>query len=311
MFATSCRSHSHRLGDYAGHSPVREHGGVIDLHMHSVLSDGSDEPEVLADLAASVGCSTIALTDHDRLDGIERVRAHAATVGVTVIGGCELSCAVSYDVAGVRPVLHILVYFVEPGEGALQDELVRQMAFRRDRNERLVQRLRGLGIDVSFDELVAAAGKVDGIGRPHVAQVLVAKGVVSTTQEAFDVWLAKGKPGYVEREEMTADVALRLARDSGGVAVIAHPFSLGLAGESFTNALTELREFGLAGMECIYGRYSTEERHALAQTAQRLLLVATGGSDYHGTYKPDLRVGVGRGDLRVPESVIAELAARR
>jgi 3',5'-nucleoside bisphosphate phosphatase len=284
---------------------------VIDLHMHSVLSDGSDEPEVLADLAASVGCTTIALTDHDRVDGIDRVRAHAATVGVTVIGGCELSCSVSYDVPGVRPVLHILVYFVEPGEGPLQDELIRQMVFRRDRNERLVGRLRDLGIDITFDDLVTAAGKVDGIGRPHVAQVLVEKGVVSTIQEAFDVWLAKGKPGYVEREEMTPDVALRLSRESGGVPVIAHPFSLGLAGASFTNALTELRELGLAGMECIYGRYSTEERHSLVQMAQRLSLVASGGSDYHGTYKPDLRVGVGRGDLRVPDSVIAELAARR
>lgn len=284
---------------------------MIDLHMHSVLSDGSDEPEVLADLAASVGCSTIALTDHDRLDGIERLRAHASTVGVTVIGGCELSCAVSYDVPGVRPVLHILVYFVEPGEGALHEELIRQMAFRRDRNERLVGRLRSLGIDVTFDDLVAAAGKVDGIGRPHVAQVLVEKGVVATIQEAFDTWLAKGRPGYVEREEMTADVALRLAKESGGVAVIAHPFSLGLAGESFANALTELRGLGLSGMECVYGRYSKAERHALSQTARRLSMVATGGSDYHGTYKPDLRVGVGRGDLRVPDAVIAELVARR
>jgi 3',5'-nucleoside bisphosphate phosphatase len=284
---------------------------VIDLHMHSLLSDGSDEPEVLADLAASVGCSTIALTDHDRLDGIERVRAHGATVGVSVIGGVELSCAVSYDVPGVRPVLHILVYFVEPGEGALQTELVRQMEFRRDRNERLVERLRALGINITFEDLVAAAGKVDGIGRPHVAKVLVEKGVVATTQEAFDKWLGKGQPGYVEREEMTADVALKLARESGGVAVIAHPFSLGLAGASFTSALTELREQGLSGMECIYGRYTTEERHSLAQIAQRLDMVATGGSDYHGVYKPDLRVGIGKGDLRVPDTVLDELAARR
>jgi 3',5'-nucleoside bisphosphate phosphatase len=279
--------------------------------MHSLLSDGSDEPEVLADLAASVGCTTIALTDHDRLDGIERVRARGATVGVNVIGGVELSCAVSYDVPGVRPVLHILVYFVEPGDGALQNELIRQMEYRRDRNERLVQRLRELNVDITFDDLVAAAGKTDGIGRPHVAKVLVEKGVVTTTQEAFDKWLGKGQPGYVEREEMTADVALKLANESGGVAVIAHPLSLGLAGESLTNALRELRELGLSGMECIYGRYTTEERHSLLQTAQRLNMVATGGSDYHGLYKPDLRVGVGKGDLRVPESVLADLNARR
>ena len=277
--------------------------------MHSVLSDGSDEPEVLADLAAKVGCHTIALTDHDRLDGIERVRARGLEVGVEVIAGTELSCTVAYDVPGVRPVLHMLVYFTEPGDGPLQNELVNQMQLRRDRNERLVVRLRELGVDLTFEDLVTAAGKVDGIGRPHVAKVLVEKGVVGTSQEAFDVWLAKGKPGYVEREEMTAAEALRLAVASGGVAVIAHPFSLGLAGESFVGALTELRELGMSGMECVYGRYSPRERHELIEIARRLRLVPTGGSDYHGTYKPDLRVGVGKGDLSVPSSMLADLRA--
>ena len=279
--------------------------------MHSVLSDGSDEPEQLAELAAAAGCTTIALTDHDRLDGVDRVRTRAAELGVNVLAGCELSCQVTYDVPGVRPVLHILVYFTEPGDGALQEELERQLVLRRDRNERLVARLRDLGIDVTFDDLSAEAGKDDGIGRPHVAKVLVNKGVVGSIQEAFDVWLAKGKPGYVEREEMTASEALRLSKESGGVTVIAHPLSLGLAGQSFSNALTELRDLGLSGMECVYGRYSPQQRHSLATLAQSLGLVVSGGSDYHGTYKPDLRVGVGKGDLQVPDSVIPELQARR
>ena len=279
--------------------------------MHSVLSDGSDEPEQLAELAAAAGCTTIALTDHDRLDGVDRVRTRAAELGVNVLAGCELSCQVTYDVPGVRPVLHILVYFTEPGDGALQEELERQLVLRRDRNERLVTRLRDLGIDVTFDDLSAEAGKDDGIGRPHVAKVLVNKGVVGSIQEAFDVWLAKGKPGYVEREEMTASEALRLSKESGGVTVIAHPLSLGLAGQSFSNALTELRDLGLSGMECVYGRYSPQQRHSLATLAQSLGLVVSGGSDYHGTYKPDLRVGVGKGDLQVPDSVIPELQARR
>ncbi len=288
-----------------------EHRAVIDLHVHSLLSDGSDEPERLPELAAAVGCTTIALTDHDRVDGVLRARARGRELGVDVIGGTELSCAASYDVAGVRPVLHILVYFLEPGEGPLQDELVRQAQARVDRNQRLLDRLRSLGIEITFDELVAAAGKSDGIGRPHVARVLLEKRIVSSSQEAFDVWLGKGKPGYVERDELDARKAIDLAVRSGGVPVLAHPLSLGLAGASFDAAIRELSDFGLCGMECVYGRYRPTERASLGLIAQRHDLVATGGSDYHGTYKPDLRVGVGTGDLHVSNSVIEELSKRR
>ena len=288
-----------------------EHGRVIDLHVHSLLSDGSDEPERLPELAAKVGCRTIALTDHDRLEGIARARARGAEVGVEVIGGTELSCSAHYDVDGIRPVLHILVYFVEAGDGPLQRELVRQSSARIDRNERLVERLRTLGIDLSFDDLVAAAGKEDGIGRPHVAKVLVERGIVASPQDAFDVWLGKGKPGYVERDELDAKTAIDLAVQSGGVAVIAHPLSLGLAGASFDNAIGELRDAGMGGMECVYGRYRPRERASLIEMARRNNLVATGGSDYHGTYKPDLRVGVGLGDLNVADSVVEELRSRR
>jgi 3',5'-nucleoside bisphosphate phosphatase len=284
---------------------------VIDLHVHSLLSDGSDEPERLPELAAEVGCTAIALTDHDRVDGVERARARGRELGVDVIGGTELSCAASYDVTGVRPVLHVLVYFIEPGEGPLQDELVHQAEARADRNRRLVERLRSLGIDITFDDLVAAAGKEDGIGRPHVARVLLEKRIVSSSQEAFDVWLGKGKPGYVERDELDATSAIDLAVRSGGVAVLAHPLSLGLAGASFDAAIHELSDLGLGGMECVYGRYRPAERVFLAGIAQRHGLVATGGSDYHGTYKPDLRVGLGTGDLHVSNAVIEELANRR
>jgi predicted metal-dependent phosphoesterase TrpH len=138
----------------------------------------------------------------------------------------------------------------------------------------------------------------------------VNRGVVGSIQEAFDVWLGQGKPGYVERDEMDAATALRLARASGGVPVVAHPLSLGLAGASFENALAELVGLGLGGLECLYGRYHPEEREALSRMAQRHGLAVTGGSDFHGSYKPDLSIGKGRGDLHVPDSVLDDLRNR-
>src|SRR5262249_24407801 len=148
-------------------------------------------------------------------------------------------------------------------------------------------------------------------GRPHAAALLVRKGLAASTEDAFDRYLAKGRPGYVEKERVQAAEAVGLARASGGVAVLAHPLSLGLDPAALERDIAELAEVGLAGMEAVYGRDSPEERVALTDLAARHGLVATGGSDYHGAYKPGLRVGVGTGDLDVPDDVVDRLEARR
>ncbi len=277
---------------------------MIDLHTHSSRSDGSDPPERIPELAADAGCGAVALTDHDRLDGIERARSRGDQVGVRVVAGCELSCATPWGSA------HLLAYFVEDGPGPLQDELRRLQGWRAERNRRLADRLTGLGVPITIEEIDAEAGE-EGAGRPHVAAVLVGKGVVSSVQEAFDQWLAKGRPGYVERRRLDLGEAITLVRASGGVAVLAHPLSLGLDASRLDPAVDEMAAKGLAGIEAIYGRYTAEVRDMLASLARRRGLAVTGGSDYHGTYKPDLRVGVGRGDLAVPDELLDELEARR
>ena len=278
---------------------------VIDLHTHSTVSDGSDPPSRIPELAAEAGCSAVALTDHDRLDGLAAAARRAAEVGVTLVPGCEISCEVR------KGTMHLLVYFVEAGDGPLQNELVRLQEARATRNRRLVRVLADdLGLPVTLEEIEAEAGG-DGVGRPHVAAVLVRKGVVASVQEAFDRFLAKGQPGYVEKERLYPSDAMRLARESGGVPVIAHPLSLGLDPPALETALKELVDAGLAGLEAIYGRYTPEERLGLADLARRYDLVVTGGSDHHGTYKPDLHVGVGKGDLDVPDEALAGLEARR
>ncbi len=173
----------------------------------------------------------------------------------------------------------------------------------------MADRLGQLGLPVTYDEIQAEAGGM-GAGRPHIAAILVRKGIVGGIQEAFDTWLAKGRPAYLDKERLAADVAVRLAVASGGVAVLAHPLSLGLAPAETAATVAELVGYGLAGVESIYGRYSVEQRQAMAALAGAHGLVATGGSDHHGTYKPDLQVGIGRGDLNVPDQVLDQLRER-
>lgn len=275
---------------------------MIDLHTHSTVSDGSDPPDRIPELAHAAGCRAVALTDHDRVDGLEAAEARAATLGIELVRGVEISCE-------HRGTMHLLVYFLPAGEGPLQDELVRLQEARDSRNRRMAELMASLGLPVTYEEIQAEAGGM-GAGRPHIASILVRKGVVGSIQEAFDVWLAKGRPAYMDKERLAPEVAVRLAVASRGVPVLAHPLSLGLCPADTSATVGELAGYGLAGVESIYGRYSPAERSAMAVLAGRHRLVATGGSDHHGTYKPDLHVGVGRGDLEVPDSVLDELRDR-
>jgi len=275
---------------------------VIDLHVHSNVSDGSDTPEALVDLAVEAGLTAFALTDHDRQDGVAAARRRARQAEIELVPGVEVSC----DHAGT---MHMLVYFLEPGEGPLQDELVRLQVARDNRNLVLIERLAELGLPVTMDELLAESGGT-GAGRPHVAAILVRKGYATSVQDAFDKYLAKGKPAYMEKERLDPVAAITLALQSGALPVLAHPLSLNLSPAETQSTVEELAGAGLVGLEAIYGRYSREERAELAVTAAHSGLAITGGSDHHGTYKPDLTVGTGRGDLHVPDGALAALRDR-
>ena len=277
-------------------------GSVIDLHVHSNVSDGSDSPEALVDLAVKAGLSAFALTDHDRQDGVAAARRRALEAEVELVAGAEISC-------NHKGTMHMLVYFLEPGEGPLQDELVRLQLARETRNERLVARLAELGLPVSMDELLAESGGT-GAGRPHMAAILVRKGYATSIQDAFDRILAKGAPAYMEKERLDPLPAISLALQSGALPVLAHPLSLKLSPAEMESTVVELADAGLIGLEAIYGRYNQEERAGLAVLAARTGLAITGGSDHHGTYKPDLSVGTGRGDLHVPDGALAALRDR-
>jgi 3',5'-nucleoside bisphosphate phosphatase len=277
---------------------------AVDLHTHSDRSDGSDPPAQVVRLAVAAGLTTVALTDHDNLEGVTEAATAAATAGIGFIPGTELS------VDWPTGAMHMLVYFLDDVAGPLQDRLVEIRAGREQRNREMVDALVALGIDVTYEEVAAEAGSAV-VGRPHFARVLIRKGAVASMDEAFDRYLGDGRPAYRERLRLEAAEAIGLARASGGVAVIAHPHTLGVSAVDYGTAFTELAAAGLGGIEAYYAEYDRSLREHLAALAHSLGLAATGGSDYHGTFKTGLLVGTGYGDLAVPDEAVDELRARR
>jgi len=277
---------------------------LIDLHLHSNASDGLDSPPELVRLAAAAGVSTMALVDHDTLAGIGKARAAARTLDIDFIAGTELS--VSH---GARK-MHMLVYFLEPGRGPLQDELPRLRDGRLDRNRAIVEKLNDLGYTISMSDVeTEAAG--ESVGRPHIADALTTLGHVSGRKEAFSDLLRDGGAAYVERQRLTATDAITLARESGGVPVIAHPTTIGLTAEEAPEVFRELTGIGLGGIEAWYPDHSPDLRLHLASLAEDLGIAATGGSDYHGVVARDNRIATGLGDLKVPRSAVEQLQAQR
>jgi len=276
----------------------------VDLHLHSTESDGTDSPSEVVRLAADAGLSTIALTDHDTLDGIGEAMEAAAAHGVSLIPGTELS------VEWPTGTMHMLVYYLEPAPGPLQDRLLALRSARHDRNRRILEALSDVGVDISYDEVTTEAGG-EVVGRPHIAALLVARGHSTDIADAFDRYLARGRIAYADRLRLGAVEAIELSRASGAVPVIAHPHTLGVSRDEYAAAFTSLAKQGLGGIEAWYAEYDGDVRQHLADLATQLGLVATGGSDYHGRYKPALSVGTGRGDLHVPDRVVDQLLAAR
>jgi predicted metal-dependent phosphoesterase TrpH len=274
---------------------------AVDLHTHSNRSDGSDEPAELVRKAVAKKLKAVALTDHDTLEGIPPAEQAAEQLPIELIPGVEISCEWT---AGA---MHLVVLFVSPGNGPLQDRLGELQASRSQRNYRIADRLRQLGIDISMDEVIAES-HVGVVGRPHFAAVLVRKGVVADIPTAFTDYLGNQAPAYVPRLRLEPEEAIGLARASGGVPILSHPHTLGhTSADEFAGTYRRLSAAGLVGIDAYYGDYLPEQRDELARIARSFGLVPSGGSDYHGSYKEGLELGSGRGDLEVPDSVLEEL----
>lgn len=278
---------------------------AVDLHVHSTASDGSETPSEVVRLAAEAGLTAMALTDHDTLEGVEEAREEAARRGIELIPGVELSC--EWERGG----MHMVVLFLEPGPGPLQDRLAELRDFRNRRNRVIAERLAGLGMDISLEEVEQLAGG-GSVGKPHFAEVLRRKGYVPDIPSAFDRYLGAGRPAHVARPLLTPEEAIELARRSGAVSVVAHPHTLGLdRGAEYTAFFEWMAGLGLAGVECYYSEYDPRMRLERVRAVRARGLIPSGGSDFHGAFKPGLLIGAGRGDLRVPDRVLEDLRAAR
>lgn len=275
---------------------------VIDLHVHSNCSDGTDSPRRLVELAASAGVELFALTDHDTLSGIKEASAAGDELGVQVITGTELSCH-----HGSRAV-HLLAYFFSDPPEQFMEFLQGRRDQRDSRNIRLAASLQSQGIEITIDDVMAKA-EGEAVGRPHFAAVLVERGYVSSIEEAFATHLGSKSPFFVGSRDLDATEAIEVVRQSGGATSWAHPLMNTTTRDEIIGASEELRSAGLTGLESWYSSYSPDDRRWLARLARRSGLVPTGGSDYHGEFKPGLSVGRGNGDLDIPMSVFDELVS--
>ncbi|CAN5165868.1 PHP domain-containing protein [soil metagenome] len=277
---------------------------MIDLHTHSTVSDGSDSPARVVEIAAGLGVTALALTDHDSLAGLPSAAEAANRCGIELIPGTELS--VNWE----SGAMHLVVLFLRSEPGPLQDRLAEIREGRTARNFVILERLAALGLPISIEE-VQKLGKGESIGRPHIAAVMIQHGYVKSIAEAFDLYLASGRPAYAPRWRLDPEEAITLAISSGAVPILAHPHTLAIdSSERVAQTLTFLKEAGLVGMECYYPFYSPFEREGYAALAGRFGLLPSGGSDYHGTFKPGIELGRGRGDLAVPAHLLDALRPR-
>ena len=274
---------------------------MIDLHCHSTFSDGSFTPSQLVEMGAAAGLSALALTDHDTLAGLGEFQAAGEGAPLRTIPGIELS--VDWDCGQ----MHMLGYWMDPADPALSGELEWVRDGRAARNRKILENLNSLGFAMTWEEVRARAGDRGGVGRPHFAGVMIEKGYATDKNEVFDKWLGDGKPGYADRPRLTAERAIALIRGAGGVAVLAHPFTVRVGRERIAQLVGELREMGLSGMECYYSEHSADLTKEFLALAAATGLVPTGGSDFHGAMTPGVSLGTGMGGLNVPDETVESL----
>ena len=281
----------------------------IDLHVHTNFSDGTDSPEDIIKKAEIIGLNTIAITDHETIDGLSKVKESK----VNVISGVEISAKwKKIKVNNNESGIHVLFYFVKP-KTDLHDLLKKIRDEKKLRNLEIINKLKNLDIELDIEEIQKNENQV--LGRPHIAKLMVDGGYVDSITEAFNRFLGNGKPAYTDLHQISISKLLEVAKDSKVISILAHPHTLDpkkhmLINRQWINKdlasnLSELKRMGLDGVETYYSSYDDPTRKQLSKLAMETGLLETGGSDYHGDMKPGLSLGTGweNKPLNVPDEI--------
>jgi predicted metal-dependent phosphoesterase TrpH len=263
----------------------------VDLHCHSTASDGTLPPAQVVRLAHEKGLVGMSLTDHDTIAGLAEAQAEADRFNITFVPGIEISAVPPIE----NGTLHILGYCIDSQNRTLLEMARQLIEARNNRNPRIIARLRELGIDITMDELAHEA-KGEVMGRPHIAALLLKKGIVKSIKQAFTDYLAPGGKAYFDKERLSPRDAIGRIRQAGGIPALAHPIQLKAQNDAqLQQVLKDLIDLGLVGIEVIHSDHGPAEVEKYTRLADRYNLVKTGGSDFHGSNKKDIHLGVANG----------------
>lgn len=275
---------------------------TIDLHTHSTFSDGTFTPLQLVKYAEEKGLKAFAITDHDTTEGIKE--AKNIETNVEVISGVEISTR--YD----KKEIHIVGLYVNENDADLNKQLKYYREKRVTRNFEILEKLNSLGVDITIDD-VKESCTGDVISRAHIAKALVSKGFVGSYTEAFDRYLGDNKCAYVPRETLNYEESMELITKAGGVPVLAHPLLYKMSDTNLENMMVKLRQKGLKAVEVYYSTHSNSDTQHVMAMANRVGLIYSGGSDFHGATKPKIDIGTGMGKLAVPYEILEKIRGER
>lgn len=279
----------------------------VDLHIHSTASDGSLTPFEIVAAAEEAGLSAISITDHDSVDGCRQLLHTSFPLPLDFMTGVEISAAAPGGMFGGS--LHLLGYDFDVDDAALTQGLAEQEKARNNRSPKIIHRLNQLGIPLALEEVQTFA-QGSQIGRPHIARAMVKHGIVSSIEEAFDRYLGRNGPAYVDKARIPCEQAMTLIREAGGVPVLAHPGLIPVNNAAeLDDLVTFLTDRGLQGLEVFYPGHAAEQVEEYRQLAARHDLLMTGGSDFHGALNSHIRLGKGTGDLFVSYTLYERLLA--
>ena len=271
----------------------------IDLHIHTTASDGTYTPLEIISHAQKLNLKAIAITDHDTVAGSHEALQAGIPPSLGFLTGVEISAAPPPFYPGSGS-FHILGYSIRLDDPILNRTLKKLRRARKNRNPAILERLQEIGISLTLEEVCEEAGEGQ-LARPHIARLMLKKGIVTSMDEAFDKYLGTGKPAYVDKYRIECARAIDIILGAGGIPVLAHPGLLDYKKDTqIAELIAKLKQMGIRGVEVYYPEHTPDQTRLFSKLAQHHDLLMTGGTDFHGAMHPEINMGSGKGDLRIP-----------